>query len=143
MVERTCCPAEWWRLAPGHLADVQGLVLVVQVPVALVRHGGDVVHAALLGDQGEQGTVGDPVVVQRVHPLPVALSLGGGVLVVEDQPTAGPSPPLQVEVGVLRSGGVGDCSVDRVQRLVLHLGDCVAVQGADRDIHVVAVGVQS
>ena len=98
MVERTCCPAEWWRLAPRHLADVQGLVLVVQVPVALVRHGGDVVHAALLGDQGEQGAVGDPVVVQRVHPLPVALSLRGGVLVVENQPAACPGAPLQVQV---------------------------------------------
>ena len=42
MVERTRCPAEGWGLTPRHLADVQRLVLVVQVSVALVGHGGDV-----------------------------------------------------------------------------------------------------
>ena len=63
MIEGAGCPTERRGLSPGHLTDVQGLVLVVQVPVALVAHCGDVVHAALLGYEGEEGPIRDPVVV--------------------------------------------------------------------------------
>ena len=89
MIEGAGCPTEWRGLSPGHLTDVQGLVLVVQVLVALVAHCGDVVHAALLGYEGEEGPIGNPVVVQGVDSLPVPLCLGGGVLIVQDQPEEG------------------------------------------------------
>ena len=103
VVQRGGGSGERRRVAPSshpatHLADVQRLVLVVQVAVGLVAHGADVVHAALLGDEGEQGPVRHPVVVESVDPLPVPLCLGCAVLVVEDQPPAGSRPPLQVEV---------------------------------------------
>ena len=143
MVEGAGGAAEGRRLPAGHLADVQRLVLVVQVPVALVRHRADVVHGALLGDEGEQRTVGDPVVVESVYSLPVAVGLGGGVLVVEDEAPAGAGPPLEVQVRVLGPRGVGDGAVDGVEGLVLDLGDGVAVEGAHWDVHVVAVGVQA
>ena len=122
MIEWRGGPGQWRRLsASAHLGQVERLVLVVEMPVRLVRHGADVVHGGLLGHQGEEGAVRHPVVVQRVDPLPVALSLGRRVLVVEDQPAAGPRPPLQVEVAVLGPLGVADGPVDRVQRFLLHL----------------------
>ena len=104
MVEGRGCPGEGRggstsaHAAAAHLADVERLVLVVEVPVRLVRHRGDVVHGRLLRDKRQQRAVRDPVVVQVVDPLPVALGLGGAVLVVEDEPPAGARPPLEVEV---------------------------------------------
>ena len=102
VVERGGGPGERRRVPPSHpathLADVESLVLVVEVAVGLVAHGADVVHAALLRDEGQQGSVRDPVMVEGVDPLPVSLGLGGAVLVIEDQPPTGSRPPLQVEV---------------------------------------------
>ena len=44
---------------------------------------------------------------------------------------------------MLWSGAVADCSVNGVQRLILDLGDRVAVQNSHGDVHVVTVRVQS
>ena len=62
---------------------------MVQVPVTLVAHRGDVVHAALLRYEGEESPIRNPVVVQCVNSLPVPLGLGGGVLIIQDQPGEG------------------------------------------------------
>ncbi len=107
--------------ASSHLRQVERLVLVVQVTVRLVGHGGDIVHARLLRHESEEGSVGHSVVVDCVDFLPVALRLGGRVFVVENEAAGGSRPPLEVEVLLLGTLAVGERSVDGVQSFLFHL----------------------
>ena len=86
VVQRRRGPGQWRGVTCSHhathLADVESLVLVVQLAVRLVTHGADVVHAALLRDESEKGPVRDSVVIESVDPLPISFGFGGAVLVV-------------------------------------------------------------
>jgi len=104
-----------------HLRKVERLVLVIQVSVGLVWHGGDVIHARLLRDESQEGSVGNAVVVDSVHLLPVALRLGRRVLIVQNQPTGCSCSPFKVEVFLLWPLAVGESAVDGVERFFFHL----------------------
>ncbi len=94
---------------------------MVQVTVRLVGHGGYVVHARLLRDESEEGSVRHSVVADCVDFLPVALRLGGRVFVVENEAAGGSSPALEVEVLLLGTLAVSERSVDGVQSFLFHL----------------------